>query len=47
MEYLFRFDIKMQVRIFNSSCDRSSRPEVFSKTGVLTNFAKVTGKHLF
>ena len=25
---------------------RSSRPEVFCKTGVLGNFAKFTGKHL-
>ena len=25
---------------------RSSRPEVFSKKGVLRNFAKFTGKHL-
>ena len=25
---------------------RSSRPEVFCKTGVLKNFAKLTGKHL-
>ena len=25
---------------------RSSRPEVFCKTGVLRNFAKFTGKHL-
>ena len=26
---------------------RSSRPEVFCKKGVLTNFSKFTGKHLF
>ena len=26
---------------------RSSRPEVFSKKGVLKNFAKFTEKHLF
>ena len=26
--------------------DRSSRPEVFNKIGVLKNFAKFTGKHL-
>ena len=26
--------------------DRSSRPEVFCKKGVLRNFAKFTGKHL-
>ena len=26
---------------------RSSRPEVFYKKGVLRNFAKLTGKHLF
>ena len=25
---------------------RSSRPDVFSKEGVLRNFAKFTGKHL-
>ena len=25
---------------------RDSRPEVFCKKGVLTNFAKLTGKHL-
>ena len=29
-----------------SLCYRSSRPEVFCKTGVLRNFAKFTGKHL-
>ena len=26
--------------------DRSTRPEVFSKKGVLRNFTKFTGKHL-
>ena len=26
---------------------RSSRPEVFCKNGVLRNFAKFTGKHLY
>ena len=26
--------------------DRSSRPDVFCKKGVLKNFAKFTGKHL-
>ena len=26
---------------------RGSRPEVFCKKGVLTNFAKLTGKHLY
>ena len=26
---------------------KSSRPEVFCKKGVLRNFAKFTGKHLF
>ena len=26
---------------------RSSRPDVFCKDGVLRNFAKFTGKHLF
>ena len=26
---------------------RSSRPEVFCKKGVLRNFAKLTGKHLY
>ena len=26
--------------------DRSTRPEVFCKNGVLRNFAKFTGKHL-
>ena len=26
--------------------DRSSRPEMFCKKGVLENFAKLTGKHL-
>ena len=26
---------------------RSSRPKVFSKKGVLRNFAKFTGKHLY
>ena len=26
--------------------DRSSRPEVFRKKGVLRNFVKLTGKHL-
>ena len=29
-----------------SPIDRSSRPEVFFKNGVLRNFAKFTGKHL-
>ena len=29
-----------------SVCYRRSRPEVFFKKGVLTNFAKFTGKHL-
>ena len=28
------------------SRDRSSRPEVFCKKGVIRNFAKFTGKHL-
>ena len=27
--------------------NRSSRPEVFLKKGVLRNFAKFTGKHLY
>ena len=27
--------------------DRSSRPEVFCEKGILRNFAKFTGKHLF
>ena len=26
---------------------KSTRPEVFCKTGVLRNFAKFTGKHLY
>ena len=30
-----------------SSSSRRSRPEVFCKKGVLINFAKLTGKHLF
>ena len=30
-----------------STMYRSSRPEVFCKKGVLRNFAKFTGKHLF
>ena len=28
------------------NCTRTSHPEVFFKKGVLTNFAKFTGKHL-
>ena len=37
--------------IENWNCDpssliRSSRPEVLFKKGVLSNFAKITGKHL-
>ena len=32
--------------IFFNNIIRSSRPEVFCKTGVLRNFAKFTGKHL-
>ena len=31
----------------NASRDRSSNPEVFCKKGVLRNFAKFTGKHLY
>ena len=31
---------------FNEDTNRSSRPEVFYKKGVLRNFAKFIGKHL-
>ena len=35
------------LKVFNhQSSSRSSRPEVFSKKGVLRNFAKFAGKHL-
>ena len=34
-------------KIINNDSDRSSRPEVFCKKGVLKNLAKFTGKHLF
>ena len=30
-----------------SELSRSSRPKVFFKKGILKNFAKVTGKHLY
>ena len=37
----------LRVIIFdNRAHHRSSRPDVFSKKGVLENFAKFTGKHL-
>ena len=35
--------LKVSIQLYE---DRSSRPEVFSKTGVLKNVAKFTGKHL-
>ena len=31
---------------YGETISRSSRPEVFCKTGVLENFTKFTGKHL-
>ena len=33
-------------RITHTAIVRSTRPEVFSKKGVLRNFTKFTGKHL-
>ena len=36
----------MIVASMESENDRSSRPEVFYKKGVLKNFAKLTGKYL-
>ena len=39
-------DDSESVHILNATIDRSSRPELFCKKGVLTNFVKLTGKHL-
>ena len=38
---------KCQRNYFRFNCYRSSRPELFCKKGVLKNFAKFTGKHLW
>ena len=35
-----------QIKFLKQEINRSSRPEVFYKKGVLRNFAKFTGKHL-
>ena len=40
---LFGKTLKLLLRMMNN---RSNRPEVFCKKGVLRNFAKFTGKHL-
>ena len=48
VESLFRLRKENKIssiRIFVKS-DRSSRPDVFCKKGVLKKFAKFTGKHL-
>ena len=37
--------IKISQRL--TSVVRSSRPDVFCKKGILRNFAKFTGKHLY
>ena len=37
---------RCSVKNFNDILDRSSRPEMFCKKGVLRNFTKFTGKHL-
>ena len=42
--YLFHYISFSQVHLIRV---RSSHPEVFCKKGVLRNFAKFTGKHLF
>ena len=47
--YLMQFQRLLnfaQMRYFLSVNNRSSCPEVFCEKGVLTNFAKFTGKHL-
>ena len=37
---------KLKTYNTNNTNERSSRPEVFCKKGILRNFAKFTGKHL-
>ena len=48
MKYIVTISTKVQSKLTNDvkETDRSSRPEVFCKKGVLRNFAKFTGKHL-
>ena len=38
---------QMKIFRFKLQIYRSSRPEVFCKNGVLRNFGKFTGKHLY
>ena len=43
-----QFEAKFIKKLCNTEAElRSSRPEVFYKRGVLRNFAKFTGKHLY
>ena len=43
-----QFEAKFIKKLCNTEAElRSSRPEMFCKRGVLRNFAKFTGKHLY
>ena len=45
LKYSMKFFVSRMILLMN--VDRSNRPEVFCKKGILRNLAKLTGKHLY